>query len=252
MPPLPAPRPLRTPLVIALLAAAVIACGGAPSASPAASTSASAGPSQSVAGHVTGPADAFAAVQARSPWFDGVKPRDAQAIGQAAWWEATRAPDGTWRVTVEVGWGDCPAGCINRHTWHWSVAADGTVALLDESGPGIPADVQASLAAAATASGVGGQVTAGPTCPVERPGDSACDARTVKGAVLVLRDAGGAEVARFTTDASGLFRIALAPGSYTLEPQPVEGLMGTARPQQVTVEDGKLTTLAVTYDTGIR
>ena len=44
----------------------------------------------------------------------------------------------------------------------------------------------------------------------------------------------------------------LAPGRYTLIPQPVEGLLGTAAP--VTLEIGAATTteLTVVYDTGIR
>ncbi|HEY4753783.1 MAG TPA: hypothetical protein VIH37_10885, partial [Candidatus Limnocylindrales bacterium] len=72
------------------------------------------------------------------------------------------------------------------------------------------------------------------------------------GAVLVVKNAGGTEVARFTTDGSGLYRIALAPGAYTVEPQPVAGLMGTPAPQPVTVTPGKLAGLDIAYDTGIR
>ncbi len=67
-----------------------------------------------------------------------------------------------------------------------------------------------------------------------------------------MTGAGGAEVARFTTDATGLFRLGLLPGDYTLVPQPVEGLMGTAAPMPFTVTDGDETFLDVGYDTGIR
>jgi Carboxypeptidase regulatory-like domain len=87
---------------------------------------------------------------------------------------------------------------------------------------------------------------------VQRPNDPACDNRPVGGAVLVATGAGGVEVARVTTDASGQFRTGLQPGSYTLEPQPVQGLMGTAAPMPFTVTDGAETFLAVGYDTGIR
>ena len=45
---------------------------------------------------------------------------------------------------------------------------------------------------------------------------------------------------------------ACRPGDYTLEPQPVEGLMGTAQPMPFTVADGAVTWLDVAYDTGIR
>ncbi len=69
---------------------------------------------------------------------------------------------------------------------------------------------------------------------------------------MIVRDAAGREVGRTTTAADGTFRIALAPGDYILEPQPVEGMMGTARPQDVTVVGGAPTTVQVAYDTGIR
>ncbi len=87
---------------------------------------------------------------------------------------------------------------------------------------------------------------------MERPGDTSCAPRGVGGAVLVVQGEGGSEVARFTTDGSGLFRIPLAPGAYTLVPQAVEGLMGTAAPIPFTVQQGAETWLDVSYDTGIR
>jgi hypothetical protein len=118
---------------------------------------------------------------------------------------------------------------------------------------GTPAGSTGSpVASPATTSGVGGEVTAGPVCPVERPGDSACSPHPVAGAVLVVQDPTGAEVARVTTDASGLYRVGLAPGAYTLVPQPVAGLMGTPGPQLFTVAAGKVTKVDVGYDTGIR
>ncbi|MEO5964514.1 MAG: hypothetical protein ABIR11_03540, partial [Candidatus Limnocylindrales bacterium] len=70
--------------------------------------------------------------------------------------------------------------------------------------------------------------------------------------VLVIKGANGAEVARLTTDASGLYRVSLAPGDYTLEAQPVEALMGPPSALPFTVRDGAQTALDVVYDTGIR
>ena len=55
-----------------------------------------------------------------------------------------------------------------------------------------------------------------------------------------------------TTDASGLYRIPLPPGDYTLEPQAVKGVLRTAQPAKVTVQASALTILAISYDTGIR
>ena len=97
-------------------------------------------------------------------------------------------------------------------------------------------------------------VVAGPTCPVvSDPPDPGCDDRPVEGAIIVVRDDGGAEVARIVTDASGEASTRLAPGTFTLEPQPVDGLMGTAAPVEVTVERGaQPDPIVVAYDTGIR
>ena len=263
MHPLLTTRPRRLAVVL-LAALAVAACTASPgasslgsplgSASPAGSVSPA--PSTPVAGAsahpVSSAADAFRAVQARSPWFDAIEPRDATAIGQSAWWTAEPGASGAWTVTVDVGWGDCPAGCIDHHTWIWTVAADGAVNLASQTGAAIPTDERAKLAAASTTTGIGGQATAGPVCPVVRPGASGCDERPVAGAVLLVQDAGGTEVARFTTDASGLFRIALPAGRYTLLAQPVEGLMGAPGMQPVKVVAGHLEIVTVSYDTGIR
>ncbi len=101
--------------------------------------------------------------------------------------------------------------------------------------------------------GIGGTVSAGPTCPVEKlPADPACAPRLVSGAVLVVRDDSGAEVGRATTGADGTFFVPLPPGSYLVTPQPVEGLMGTAQGQNVDVAAGARSDIVIVYDTGIR
>ena len=151
----------------------------------------------------------------------------------------------------EVGWGDCQAGCIDRHTWTYQVGRDGTVTFQGETGPPLPDDVLTGLLATATGPGVGGRVTAGPVCPVERPGDTTCGPRPVAGATLTIRS-GDKIVGAVTTDASGVYRFALAPGDYVLEASPVEGLMGTPAPMPFTVTGTQLTLLDVAYDTGIR
>ena len=101
--------------------------------------------------------------------------------------------------------------------------------------------------------GIGGVVTAGPVCPVEKnPPDPACAPRPVGGAILVIRDAAGTEVARATTAADGTYFTELPGGVYVVMPQPAKGLLGTPGPQSVTVADGATATLDVSYDTGIR
>jgi len=103
---------------------------------------------------------------------------------------------------------------------------------------------------------IAGRALAGPVCPVERvPPDPACADRPVAGAVIVVRGAAGAEVARVTTAADGTFLVAVpGGGSWTVEPQPVEGLMGTAPAVVVNVPDapGAWVAADAAYDTGIR
>lgn len=98
---------------------------------------------------------------------------------------------------------------------------------------------------------VTGTVLAGPVCPVEQePPDPACAPRPVEGAVLVFTATGGRRF-ETVTDAAGGYRLELPPGSYLVEPQPVQGLMGTAPGLTVEIRDsGALA--PILYDTGIR
>ena len=100
---------------------------------------------------------------------------------------------------------------------------------------------------------VSGYAHAGPTCPVEQePADPACDDRPVAGAVLIVRTSAGEVAAEVTTRSDGTFTVTLPPGSYTLAPQPVEGLLGTPGEQSLQVADAPLTGIDLSYDTGIR
>lgn len=121
-----------------------------------------------------------------------------------------------------------------------------TVALLAACQPSPTAPTQA----------LAGLVLAGPVCPVVTdPPDPACADRPVSGAVLVVRDLEAVEVARATSDADGAFSVDLPPGRYVVEPQPVDGLMGTAAPAEVTVAadaDAVPEPIVIMYDTGIR
>ncbi|MEA2536923.1 MAG: Carboxypeptidase regulatory-like domain [Chloroflexota bacterium] len=113
------------------------------------------------------------------------------------------------------------------------------------------------LVASASAGNISGVALAGPVCPVERPGDSACAARPVGGAVIVVTRPDGSEVTRVTTAPDGRFNLNLAPGSYVLVPQPVEGLLGTAPSIPIAVGPAgqpapSSSPVIVDYDTGIR
>lgn len=118
---------------------------------------------------------------------------------------------------------------------------------------GSPSASTPPTATGAGQTGIGGRATAGPVCPVETtPPDPGCAARPVAGAALLIRDGTGREIARVTTAADGTFFVAVPAGVYIVEPQPVEGLLGTAPPQDATVSSGSATTITLVYDTGIR
>lgn len=203
--------------------------------------SAAGGPAGGSNGAIT-EADAVRLALAQDPRFAGIGPADPDLVGQAAWYEVADADDG-WQIIIRIGWGDCPAGCINQHRWVYGVGRSGDVSLLSDDGDTLPAET-----------GVRGVVVAGPTCPVETiPPQSGCEARLVDGAVLLIQDADGKEVARATSAADGTFQVGLAPGAYRVVPQPVEGLMGTAGEARVNVELGEpMAELTIDYDTGIR
>lgn len=99
---------------------------------------------------------------------------------------------------------------------------------------------------------VAGYVHAGPVCPVvQDPPDPSCADRPVAGAAMRILDTDGNEVAVAATAADGTFSVLLSPGTYTLEPQPVAGLVGTAARQTFAIGT-ETVTLDVAYDTGIR
>jgi len=248
-------RRSRAATVLLVMGLLIGACTSTATPPPPPSPSPSFGqPSPSV---VPGPttissADAAAAiVLASDPRFTGLKAQDPNLIGQCCFYAVTPAGDG-FAVKIEIGWGDCPAGCINRHHWSYTVSKDGKIQLDQEDGPPLPPGVPAG--GGGTTSGVigiRGTATAGPVCPVMRPGDASCADRPVVGALVHVLDATGTEVATLETDAAGAFVVTLPPGRYRVAADPVQGLMRTAPAVDVTVGSG-LEVVQLTYDTGIR
>ncbi len=101
--------------------------------------------------------------------------------------------------------------------------------------------------------GIRGIVTAGPVCPVERnPPDQDCAARPVAGATIVIRDGSGSQVAVAISKADGTYFVALSPGEYVVDAQPVQGLLGTAPHEPAAVVAGAIRDVPLEYDTGIR
>lgn len=239
-------------LLVAILAVLVAACGGIVGSSASPTPEPTPSPT-SAPSPVTSPEQAVAAVIAREPQLTGITERNPDLIGQGTWYEVTPASGvGSFLVTVNVGWGDCPSGCIDRHEWLYAVAPDGTVTLQSESGPPVPDEVWPSPGGDGR-TGITLTALAGPVCPVEtEPPDPACAPRSVPGAVVRILDVGGVEVMRATLDGGGFAFLELDAGTYTLEAQPVEGLMGTPAPASVTVTDGVAVPIVLSYDTGIR
>lgn len=238
-------RSLLALLAVTVVALALSACGGAGGSPTPAPT-----PTQ---GPVTTAEEAVTAVVRREPRLSGIQPFDPDIIGQSAGYEVVPASGvGAFVVSVRVGWGDCQAGCINEHTWVYAVLPDGGVTLQSEGGDAVPPDAWPSPGGDGR-TGLAINATAGPTCPVEtNPPKPECAPRPVAGAVVVVRDGAGAEVARVTLDAGGFAFVEVPAGAYQVEGLAANGLMGTPAPLDVTVNDGSATVVPLDYDTGIR
>jgi len=245
-------------LAALLLLLTLAACSGAASTAPP-----STGPTPAPTTIAT-IEDAAARVIEVYPAFEGIGPQDPSIIGGCCWWEGTETSDG-FTVTFEVGWGDCPSGCIDRHSWTYAVSRDGAVTLTDESGSPVPSGLPGADGGTGSNGGSGGdgggippggtgiqgRALAGPTCPVVSVNDPSCIDRPLAGVTIIVLTANGTEAARATTDANGGFAFSLPPGPYTLEPGPAEGILRGSGPIPVVVGDG-VVIVDVPYDTGIR
>ena len=248
---LTAARTLLAAVALTVIMGACTTAVATPSPSPLPSPSAPPVPSVAPTPTTINSAQAAAAlVIASDARFAGIQAQDPNLIGQCCSWTATPTADG-YDVSIEIGWGDCPAGCIDRHQWFFSVATDGTIKLDRENGPPLPAGVPGPVDGTTGGPGIRGVATAGPSCPVVSVNDPNCADRPVAGATVHVFDATGLEVATLETDATGGFVVTLPPGQYRVQPDAVDGLMGTAAPADVTVGAG-LALVQLLYDTGIR
>ncbi|HEV2006754.1 MAG TPA: hypothetical protein VGQ85_09090 [Candidatus Limnocylindrales bacterium] len=113
-------------LAVSFALAACATGGGAPSG-------ASPGPPTLPAAPVLSPEDAAARAIATDKRFAGAAELVPGVIGASKWWRATPIADGGYSIAITLGSGDCPAVCISRHTWTFTVAADGSVMKTGES-----------------------------------------------------------------------------------------------------------------------
>ena len=245
-------------LALALVSALLVAgCAGGPASSPAPDPSSEPSPAPSAGGPVRTEADAVARVVEHEPRFAGIRARDAGVVGQAAWYDVAAASGvGAYIVTMRVGWGDCPSGCIEEHTWTYAVLPDGEVKLQSEGGSTVPPDAWPGPAAGGGGSiqtGLHITAVAGPTCPVETvPPDPACAPRPVPGVSVAIFDDAGNEKGALVLDAAGEGFLAVERGTYIVNGQGAAGLMNGPEAQRVEVEDGRVTDVELMYDTGIR
>jgi hypothetical protein len=136
------PRMRARPFAVILLATALVACSGAAAPSPSPVPTIRPTPTPIIA-KVSTPADAAALVIATNPLFAGTTELRPDVIGASRWWKAEPLPGGGYRIELTVGWGDCMAGCIERHVWNFEVDAGGAVKLVSESGDPVPSDLPA-------------------------------------------------------------------------------------------------------------
>ena len=104
---------------------------------------------------------------------------------------------------------------------------------------------------APSGTGIQGLVQSGPTCPVERI-NSPCPPRPLA-ATIVVRDAAGHEVARTRSGADGLFKVDVAPGTYTVVGLKIgSSMLPRPIPTTARVTSGGYVRINVEYDSGIR
>ncbi|MBA3877028.1 MAG: hypothetical protein C0498_08855 [Anaerolinea sp.] len=133
---------MNTRSVLSLLVGVVFLVAACSSGSGVSPTPAAPSPTPTPVGAaVESPEDAAALVIAADPRFAGMSRRSPDVIGASGWWEAEPLDGGGYRIKMTIGWGDCPAGCINRHTWTFDVSAGGEVRLVEEAGDPLPAGV---------------------------------------------------------------------------------------------------------------
>lgn len=98
-----------------------------------------------------------------------------------------------------------------------------------------------------------GTVTSGPQCPVQSdPPQPGCEDKPVSGAPVHLLIPGREGSVPVSVAADGTFVLDVVPGEYVVVADPVEGLLGTPAPLELTIGAGEVRLIELVYDTGMR
>lgn len=97
---------------------------------------------------------------------------------------------------------------------------------------------------------VSGHVLAGPTCPVEQPGDINCQPKPVQGSVQFEQD--GDVVRTVDINAGGDFATEIPAGIYTVTVDVGDNIFPVCSPVEVEVQADADAVVEISCDTGIR
>jgi len=97
---------------------------------------------------------------------------------------------------------------------------------------------------------VNGHVLAGPTCPVEQPGDINCQPKPVQGKVQFRQD--DHVVSSVVIDAAGEFAVEIPAGTYTVTVDTGDNIFPMCSPDEVEVRTNVNSVVEILCDTGIR
>jgi hypothetical protein len=97
---------------------------------------------------------------------------------------------------------------------------------------------------------VSGHALAGPTCPVERPGDPNCEPKPVQGSVQFVQD--DHVVSSVRIDAGGGFAAEIPAGAYTVTVDTGGKAFPVCAPVEVEVRADADAVVEISCDTGIR
>lgn len=102
-------------------------------------------------------------------------------------------------------------------------------------------------------SGVEGKILLGPICPVmQNPPQPQCDPKPFQGDFALTNSDGSKVIKTFSSDATGQFRVDVAPGEYAIRDTSPNVYPSCGKVGVVPVEPKKYTKVTVLCDTGIR